>query len=140
MADMNEGGIQGSTSAGNLGASESSSGVSAVTARGKEQLKRFSGLTRDSVFHRTDKRKKELVKNLDDIASRLESASEESEGFVGQVLDNAVGFVRRASDRLEHGSSEELLEEAREKVREQPGIFFIGCVAAGFLAARILKA
>jgi hypothetical protein len=140
MAHMTEGsGIQGSTYAGDTGTSESSR-VSDMASQGKEQVKHFGGLARDALFHRVDKQKKVLTRNLDDIASTLENASHESEGVVRQTMDTAIGYVRRVSDRLEQGSSEELLMEAREKVRERPGIFFAGCLAIGFLTARILKA
>jgi hypothetical protein len=131
--------IQGSTYAGDTGTSEAS-GMSDIAAQGKEQFKRYGGMARDVVFHRADSKKKELVKHLNDFASTLESACQESEGVVRQAMDATVGYVRRASDRIGQGSSEELLQEAGEKVRERPGVFFAGCLAIGFLAARILKA
>jgi hypothetical protein len=147
MASVTEGGIQGTTYSG--GTSGGSLGVGEVSARGttdtgvisegKEQVKRFSGVTRDRVYHQVDNKKGELIKNLQGFVSTLENASRDADGFSQQVLQGAVGYIRKFSDRIENGSTEELVRETRRFIREKPAPFFAGCVALGFLAARILK-
>jgi hypothetical protein len=108
-------------------------------AQGKEQVKRVTGVTRDRVYHQIDDRKGELIKGLQGFVSTLENASQNADGFSQQLLGGAVGYIRKFSDRIEQGSTEELVSDARQFIRERPAPFFAGCIALGFLAARILK-
>jgi hypothetical protein len=146
MATVTEGGVQGSSFAGgNIGTSPGSSDVSSqqsdigITAQGKEQVKRFTGVTRDRVYHQVDGRKEDLIKGLQGFVSTLENASHNADGFSQQLLGGAVGYVRKFSDRIENGTTEELVRDARQFIRERPAPFFAGCIAVGFLAARLLK-
>lgn len=138
MATMTEGGIQGSGYTG-TGQSIGTEPDSGFTAQGKEQVKRFTGVTRDRVYHQIDDRKDDFIKNLQGFASTLENASQDAGGFSQRLLDGAVGYVREFSDRIENGSTEELMRDAKRFIREKPAPFFAGCVALGFLTARILK-
>jgi len=126
MATVTEGGMQGSSFTG-------------ITEEGKEQMKRFTGATRERVYHQMDDRKEDLIKNLHGFVSTLENASQNAEGFSQQLLNGTVGYIRRFSDRIENGSTEDLVRDARQFVREKPLPFFAGCIAVGFLAARLLK-
>jgi hypothetical protein len=147
MASVTEGGIQGttyssSTNGGSLGVGDVSARGTTDTgmmSEGKEQVKRFTGVTRDRVYHQVDSKKGELIKNLQGFVSTLENASRDADGFSQQVLHGAVGYIRKFSDRIENGSTEELVRETRRFIREKPAPFFAGCVALGFLASRILK-
>jgi hypothetical protein len=154
MANINEGsGIPSTNYAGTTGSSMGSTGdistqassssaspsIGDMATQGREQVKRFGGMARDAVFYRADNQKKVLVQSIQGFLSTLENASKESDGSVKQVLDSATGYIRKFSDRIENGSSEELLQEAQTVVREKPAVFFAGCVAVGFLAARLFK-
>jgi hypothetical protein len=147
MATMTEGGIQGSTystgsTGGSLGVGDVSAGGmtdTGVLTQSKEQVKRFSGVTRDRVYSQVDSKKGELIKGLQGFVSTLENASQDADGFSQQVLQGAVGYIRKFSDRIENGSTEELVRDARHFIREKPAPFFAGCIALGFLAARVLK-
>lgn len=132
MASVTEGGVQGSSF---TGAGVSDSGISA----GKEQVKRFTGVTRDRVYHQVDDRKEDLIKGIQGFVSTLENVSQNADGLPQQVLQGAVGYLRKFSDRIENGTTEELVHEARQFIREKPAPFFAGCIAVGFLAARLLK-
>ncbi|WP_257454387.1 hypothetical protein [Archangium lipolyticum] len=142
MATVTEGGIQGSsftatgTSMGGRDVSEQDTGFA---SQGKEQVKRFTGVTRDRVYHQIDDRKGELIKGLQGFVSTLENASQNADGFSQQLIGGAVGYIRKFSDRIEQGSTEELVSDARQFIRERPAPFFAGCIAVGFLAARLLK-
>lgn len=132
MATVTEGELQGSSFTGagtDIG----------IAAQGKEQVKHFTGVTRDRVYHQVDSRKDDLIKGLHGFASTLEDASQNADGFSQQVLDGAVGYLRKFSDRIENGSTEELMQDAKQFIREKPAPFFVGCIALGFLAARLLK-
>ncbi|MFY0565139.1 hypothetical protein ACN28E_14960 [Archangium lansingense] len=138
MATVTQGGIQGSSFTG-TGPSIGTEQDTGFATQGKEQVKRVTGVTRDRVYHQIDDRKGELIKNLQGFVSTLENASQNADGFSQQLLDGAVGYVRKFSDRIENGSTEELVRDAKQFIREKPAPFFVGCVALGFLAARILK-
>lgn len=144
MATVTQGGIQGSSFTGagtNIGTSDVSTQDSdtGIAAQGKEQMKRVTGATRERVYHQVDSRKDDLIKGLHGFVSTLENASQNADGFSQQVLDGALGYIRKFSDRIENGSTEELVRDAKQFVREKPAPFFAGCVALGFLAARLLK-
>jgi hypothetical protein len=153
MANINEGsGIPSTNYAGTTGSSMDTGDISTqsssssqtpsmgeMATQGREQVKKFGGMARDAMFYRADSQKKALVQNIQGFLSTLENASKESDGPVKQVLDSATGYIRQFSDRIENGSTEELLQDARVVVREKPAVFFAGCVAIGFLAARIFK-
>jgi hypothetical protein len=139
MASATEG-IQGSSF---VGTSTNTGDVSqrgdGGIAAGKEQVKRITGVTRDRVYHQVDDKKDDLLKGLQSFVSTLENASQNADGLSQQVLQGAVGYIRKFSDRIENGTTEELVREARVFVRERPAPFFAGCIAVGFLAARLLK-
>ncbi|WP_309891148.1 hypothetical protein [Archangium sp.] len=136
MASVTEGGIQGSSF---TGAGTDVSDNTGISAAGKEQVKRFTGVTRDRVYHQVDDRKEDLIKGIQGFVSTLENASKNADGLSQQVLQGAVGYIRKFSDRIENGTTEELVTEARQFIREKPAPFFAGCIAVGFLAARLLK-
>ena len=136
MASVTEGGIQGSSF---TGAGTDVSDNTGISSAGKEQVKRFTGVTRDRVYHQVDDRKEDLIKGIQGFVSTLENASQNADGLSQQVLQGAVGYIRKFSDRIENGTTEELVHEARQFIREKPAPFFAGCIAVGFLAARLLK-
>jgi hypothetical protein len=142
MATVTEGGIQSpsfSSTGTSLGGRDVSAQDTGIAAQGKEQVKRVTGVTRERVYHQMDDRKDDLIKGLHGFVSTLENASQNTEGFSQQLLGSTVGYIRKFSDRIESGSTEELVRDAKRFVRERPGPFFAGCVAVGFLAARLLK-
>lgn len=107
---------------------------------GKERMKEMGGITRDRVYQKVDSRKGEVVQGLHDLASTLEKASRQvTSGMARQALDSAVGFIHKATDRIENETTAELLDDARDRIRERPAFFVAGCVALGFLAGRFLK-
>lgn len=144
MATVIERGVQGPSrpgSADNLGTRDVSPRGSdtRIAAEGKEQVKHFTGVTRDRVYHQMDSRKDELIQGLQGFVSTLEDASRNTDGFSQQVLHGAAGYVRKFSDHIENDSTEDLVREAKQLVREKPAPFFVGCIALGFLATRFLK-
>ena len=140
MATVTQGGIQSpSFTSTSMGARDVKDQDIGIGAQGKEQVKRVTGVTRERVYHQIDDRKGELIKGLQGFVSTLENASQNADGFSQQLLGGAVGYIRKFSDRIEQGSTEELVSDARQFIRERPAPFFAGCIALGFLAARILK-
>lgn len=119
------------------GQGEQSSGIAQA---GKEQVKRLSGITKDKVYHQVDGKKEQLVKSLHGIVGTLESMGKDKNlGAAQPLVDNALQVIHRVSDRLENGSTEDLVREAQTQIRQRPGVFIAGCVALGFFAGRFLK-
>lgn len=119
------------------GQSDQSSGIAQA---GKEQVKRLSGITKDRVYHQVDGKKEQLVKSLHGIVGTLESMGKDKNlGAAQPLVDNALQVIHRVSDRLENGSTEDLVRDAQTQIRQRPGVFIAGCVALGFFAGRFLK-
>lgn len=148
MASVTEGGaFQGSHYVNprdqGLGAEDSrdaSTTAADLAQAGKEKVKELGGITRDRVYQNVDHRKDEVVQGLHQLASTLESASRDiPSGMARGLVDNAVGFIHKASDRIENSTTEELLRDVQDGIRDRPGVFVAGCVALGFFAGRFLK-
>ncbi len=111
-----------------------------IAQAGKEQVKRLGGITKDKIYHQVDGKKEQLVQSLHGIVGTLESMGKDGNlGPAQPLLDNALQVIHRVSDRLENGSTEELVRHAQTQIRQRPGVFLAGCVALGFLAGRFLK-
>jgi hypothetical protein len=148
MASVIEGGgIQGSSYLNNPDQTTAADSRSPAVAKaadiahaGKERVKELSGMARGRVIDRVDERKHEVVQSLHTLADTLDKASRDvPEGIARTALGSAVGFIHKATDRIENGTTEELLRDAQDRVRERPGLFVAGCVALGFLAGRFVK-
>jgi hypothetical protein len=141
MGSVIEGGQTQTSGFYNEGQSMGSNGGPSLKQESKEQAKRIGGLTRQRAFSQVDAKKTVLVSSLNDFAKQLESLSGNGEVQVPQqLLGSAVGFVRKASDTLERNSTEDLVQQAKTRMRERPGVALAGCALLGFVAARFLKA
>ena len=111
-----------------------------IAQAGKEQVKQLGGVARGRVYQRVDSRKGELVKGLQGLVSTLENASNNEEAaMVRPLITSAVGLLRRTSDRLENGTTEELIADVQDRVRQRPALFVAGCAAIGFALGRFIK-
>jgi hypothetical protein len=118
----------------------SDGGITGGVAQAKEQVKQLGGVAKGRVYSQVDSRKGELVKGIQGLVSTLETASQNDEAaMVRPLLTSAVGVLRKTSDRLENGTTEELLADVQDQVRQRPGLFAVGCVAIGFALGRFIK-
>ncbi|WP_164007136.1 hypothetical protein [Pyxidicoccus trucidator] len=122
------------------GVSDGPHSAGGIAQAGKEQVKHLGGVARDRVISQVDSRKGELVKGIQGLVSSLETVANNDEAAIARpLLTSAVGLLRKTSDRLENGTTEELLADAQEQVRQRPGLFVVGCVAVGFALGRFIK-
>jgi hypothetical protein len=146
MASVIEGsGVQGSSyvnkpgSVGDISGKDSGNNEGLAQA-GKEQVKRLGGVTRERVYHQVDGKKAEVIQSLHGLADTLQGAGKDGNlGAAQSLVNGAIQVIHRVSDRLEQGSTEELIREAQAQIRQRPGVFIAGCVALGFFAGRLLK-
>ncbi|MFL5345595.1 MAG: hypothetical protein ACJ8AT_12410 [Hyalangium sp.] len=137
-------GLQGSSFANPSGSVGGISGQDSqgegLAQAGKEQVKRLGGVTRERVFHQVDGKKEEFIKSLHGLADTLQGAGKDANlGVAQSLVDGAIQLIQRVSNRLEQGTTEELVREAQTQVRQRPGLFIAGCVALGFFAGRLMK-
>lgn len=93
----------------------------------------------------------EMDSRKDDAASQAKSVSSAISRAAGELDEGAPAWlkssfeqgakqIQRFADVLEQKDSRQITEEVRSFARNSPGTFLAGCAAAGFAAARILKA
>ncbi|QDE66932.1 MULTISPECIES: hypothetical protein [Myxococcus] len=116
------------------------SGTSGIGQAGKEQAKQLGSAAKEHLYRQVESRRGDVAKGMRGLVSTLESISDRDEAKVARpLLGSAAGLLRRTSDRLENETTEELLADAQTQVRERPGLFIAGCVAAGFVLGRLIK-
>lgn len=121
--------------------SRDESGTAGLGQAGKEQAKQLGSAAKERVYHQVESRRGDVAKGMRGLVSTLESISGRDEAKVARpLLGSAAGLLRRTSERLENETTEELLADAQTQVRERPGLFIAGCVAAGFVLGRLIKA
>ncbi|ATB46115.1 hypothetical protein [Corallococcus macrosporus] len=137
MGSVSDGSIQGSRYA----QRPEGGPASGLGQAGKEQAKQLGSAAKERVYHQVESRRGDLAKGIRGFVSTLESLSDRDEAKVARpLLGGAAGLLRRTSERLENETTDELLADAQSRVRERPGLFIAGCVAAGFALGRLIKA
>jgi hypothetical protein len=102
-----------------------------------------AGAVRDQASSLVDDQKSAAADGLDDVSEALRQAS-------GHLSDHSraviAGLVQSAADRVESAAAAvrerelgQLIEGTRQLALRQPGLFFIGAVALGFLFARAVR-
>ncbi len=142
MGSVTDGSIEGSgygqRSEG--GSRISKAGTSGLGQAGKDPVKQLGSAAKARVYHQVESRRGDMAKGLRGLVSTLESLSNRDEAKAARpLLGSAAGLLRRTSERLENETTGELLEDAQTQVRERPGLFIAGCVAAGFVLGRLIK-
>ncbi len=108
-----------------------------------EQAQRLGATARERLYRGADERKQTLVRGLDQLAHNIDELGVKSEEEAGdlpvRIAGSAADALRRVSRSLSSQSTEELIDAAGRKIRERPGMFLVGCVALGYLGARLLR-
>jgi hypothetical protein len=102
------------------------------------------GLARNQVFGMADGGKAELVRNIAGIVGLVRELATQVEGF---GIEPMASYARRTStmvgelhDSIAAKSVEDLVDDGRDLVRQQPEIAIAAAVIIGFLGARLVKA
>ena len=102
------------------------------------------GVAQTQLFSLADSGKSELVRNIAGIVGLVRTVTTQVEGF---GVEPYAGYARQAAalvddlhNSIAEKSVEELIEDGRALVRQQPEIASAAAVLTGFLGARLLKA
>ena len=109
-----------------------SSGTSGITDRIKQDGKQ-----------KIDATKRSAADQIDQVAQALTRAGEElnqSQPTLANYASQIANSVGTFANRLRDGNMDDLVSDARELARRNPGLFLIGGVALGFAVSRFLKA
>ena len=98
-----------------------------------------------SRFHsEVDSRKHEAADQAKSVSSAIQRTAgeldERTPDWLKSTLRKGAEQIQRFADTIEQKDSRQLVREVETFARERPGAFLIGCAAAGFAAARVLKA
>ena len=102
------------------------------------------GIAQTQLLTLADSGKMELVRNVAGVVGLIRTVTKQVESF---GVEPYAGYARQAAalvddlhDSIAEKSVEELIEDGRALVRQQPEIAIAGAVIAGFFAARLFKA
>ena len=91
-----------------------------------------------------DARKGTAANQAKSVSTAIERAAGElddgSPEWLKSIFTKGAQQVQRFADTLEQKDSRQLMSDVTGFAREHPGTFLAGCAAAGFAAARVLKA
>lgn len=111
-----------------------------VLEHGKEKARELGTKAQERVVSKADELRGGTAQRLLKFADALEDLSHgDGREELAPVARYASTFVRRVGDLLDQRSAEDLIQRARDEVRERPGLVLLGMAAFGFLGARLLK-
>lgn len=98
----------------------------------------------DRIRSEADARKDTAVSQAKSVSSAIERAAGEMDqdapDWLKSALKQGAQKIQTLANTIEQKDSRELLRETQDFARNNPGTFLAACAAAGFAAARILKA
>jgi ElaB/YqjD/DUF883 family membrane-anchored ribosome-binding protein len=90
-----------------------------------------------------DSRKGAAVEQAQSVSSAIEKTAGElndAPAWLKSAMQKGAQQIQRFADTIENKDSRQLVSEAQNFARDNPGTFLAACAAAGFAAARIFKA
>jgi hypothetical protein len=74
------------------------------------------------------------------IGQAVDGLDPNSPEWLKSALQQGAQHIQRFADSIEQKDSRQLMSDAQQFARKNPGTFLAACAAAGFAAARVLKA
>lgn len=103
----------------------------------------LSDTAKDKLHSQVDARKGEAVSQAQSLSSALDKAAgelEQSPDWLKSAFRQGAQRLQRFADTIEHKDSRQLTRDVQQFARNNPGTFLGACAAAGFAAARVMKA
>lgn len=111
-----------------------------VLHQSKQQVQALGHKAQARVMSKAEELRGGAARRLHAFADALEDLAEgDGREELAPVARAASGFVRKTGDLVNRRSAEELLQRAKDTVRDRPGVALLGMIAVGFLGARLLK-
>jgi hypothetical protein len=106
--------------------------------------KRVTSKAADRVHSELDARKGEAATQAKTVSNAIQRAAGELDdgapAWLKSAFQQGADQIQRFADSIEQKDSRQLVGDLQSFARERPGAFLAACAAAGFAAARILKA
>ena len=110
----------------------------------RSDAKQLGNSAANRIHSEVDARKDTAVNQAKSVSSAIQRAAGEmdegSPDWLKSALRQGAQKVQTFADTIEQKNSRELMRDAQDFARNNPGTFLAACAAAGFAAARILKA
>lgn len=131
------------TRAGNQTGSQGSS-QSGMTEELKSDAKELGSSAKDRIHSEVESRKGTAAQQARSVSSAMQRTAGELDQDAPEWLKSAIrkgaDQIQRFADTIEQKDSREILSDVRQFARDNPTTFLAACAAAGFAAARVLKA
>ena len=110
----------------------------------RSDAKQLGNSAANRIHSEVDARKGNAVDQAKSVSTAIQRAAGELDpntpDWLKSALRQGAQKVQTFADTLGEKDSRELLRDAQDFARNNPGTFLAACAAAGFAAARILKA
>jgi ElaB/YqjD/DUF883 family membrane-anchored ribosome-binding protein len=120
------------------------SGAGAAASGLGSDVKQLGSTAADRLHSEVDARKDTAVSQANSVSSAIQRTAgdlgDDAPAWLKSTLQQGAEQMQRFASSLEQKDSRQLLNDVQSFARERPGTFLAACAAAGFAAARILKA
>jgi len=110
----------------------------------REDAKQLGATAADRLHSEVDARKATAVTQAQSVSSAVRQAAdgldESSPDWLKSAFRQGAQQIQRLADSVEQKDSRQLMSDAQDFARNNPGTFLAACAAVGFAAARVLKA
>jgi hypothetical protein len=123
------------------GSSSNSAGELREELRG--DARSLTDAAKERLQAEADNRKGAAATQAKSVSSALDKAAGElsdSPEWLRSAFQQGAQTLQRFADTIEQKDARQLTRDVQQLAREHPGTFLAGCAAAGFAAARVLKA
>jgi hypothetical protein len=119
-------------------------GSGGTTGELRSDAQQLGNKAADRIHSEVDSRKDNAVGQARSVSSAIDRAAGEMDpntpDWLKSALKQGAQKIQSFADNIEQKDSRELLRDAQDFARDNPGTFLTACAFAGFAAARILKA
>lgn len=124
--------------------SQQNSSAGATTEQIKSDAKEIGSKAADRLHSEVDARKDTAVTQAQSVSSAVRQAAdgldEGAPEWLRSAFQQGADQIQRFAQSLEQKDSRQLLNDVQTFARERPALFLGAAAAAGFAAARVLKA
>ena len=110
----------------------------------RSDAKQLGSTAADRLHSEVDARKDTAVNQANSVSSAMQRTAgdlgDDAPAWLKSTIQQGADQIQRFASTLEQKDSREILNDVQSFARERPGTFLAACAAAGFAAARILKA